>query len=139
MIAHPRHQTDLILSQHFSYPNGFSGDPTMLEALAIFMNAYFHPRKPVETKHIATAPGAASCLDAFLYTVCDPGDGVLVPGPYWSMFVRTTAAGILNTKMSRWIRFPISCSCICDSGPGELHGFQIYFDHRAHTCPTISL
>ena len=34
--------------------------------------------------HITVAPGAAFALDALLYNICDPGDGVLVPTPYWS-------------------------------------------------------
>ncbi|PGH15386.1 hypothetical protein AJ80_05570 [Polytolypa hystricis UAMH7299] len=73
-------------SRHFSYPNGFSGDPDLVEALSKFFNEYFAPHVPVESSHIATAPGAASCLDALLHTICDPGDGVLVPGPYWNGF-----------------------------------------------------
>ncbi|KAL5364141.1 PLP-dependent transferase [Aspergillus floccosus] len=72
--------------KHFSYPSGFSGDPSMVEAVASFLNTHFHPVQAVKTDQIATAPGAASCLDALLYTICDPGDGVLVPGPYWNGF-----------------------------------------------------
>lgn len=56
----------------------------MIEAIASFLNTNFQPSQPVENSQIATAPGAASCLDALLYTICDAGDGVLVPGPYWS-------------------------------------------------------
>lgn len=36
--------------------------------------------------HIATAPGAAASLDALLYNICEAGDGVLVPGPFWNGF-----------------------------------------------------
>jgi gliotoxin/aspirochlorine biosynthesis aminotransferase len=67
-----------------SYPRGFSGDPDLLNALSAFFNTYFEPCVPVESSHLATAPGASSCLDALLFNVCNPGDGVLVPGPYWS-------------------------------------------------------
>ncbi|KAJ5427440.1 PLP-dependent transferase [Penicillium cf. griseofulvum] len=76
---------ETLSSRHLSYPNGFSGDPEMIETLAEFLNTYFNPYERVQPAHIATAPGAASCLDALLYTLCDPGDGVLVPGPYWSV------------------------------------------------------
>jgi aspartate/methionine/tyrosine aminotransferase len=79
-------QKDLLTPhQHFSYPLGFSGDPDLASTLTTFFNDYFAPHEPVQDSHIATAPGAASCLDALLHTLCDPGDGVLVPGPYWSM------------------------------------------------------
>ncbi|KAI1934458.1 hypothetical protein LOZ66_005926 [Ophidiomyces ophidiicola] len=75
-----------IFKNHFSYPNGFSGDPELIEAISSFFNKFFDPIIPVEASHIATAPGAASCLEALLFTICDPGDGVLVPGPYWNGF-----------------------------------------------------
>jgi aspartate/methionine/tyrosine aminotransferase len=29
-------------------------------------------------------PGASNCLDSILFTICEPGDGVLVLAPYWS-------------------------------------------------------
>ncbi|GMG23940.1 unnamed protein product [Aspergillus oryzae var. brunneus] len=55
-------------------------------ALAAFVNEYFHPHIPVEPDHIATAPGAATCLNTFLYNLCEPGEGILVPAPFWSMY-----------------------------------------------------
>jgi aspartate/methionine/tyrosine aminotransferase len=33
-----------------------------------------------------TASGASGCIDALLYNICDPGDGILLPGPYWNGF-----------------------------------------------------
>jgi len=71
-------------SQHLSYPDGFAGDTALLESLAAFFNQYFKPVVPVDVSHLATAPGAAASLDALLYNICEPGDGVLVPGPFWS-------------------------------------------------------
>ncbi|UKZ45834.1 hypothetical protein TrVGV298_000027 [Trichoderma virens] len=76
----------LMTTKYFSYPNGFSGDPTMMQALASFINNQFQLYQPVDMSQIATAPGAASCLDALLDTICDVGDGVLVPTPYWNGF-----------------------------------------------------
>jgi aspartate/methionine/tyrosine aminotransferase len=70
----------------FSYPRAFAGYPEILDAFSAFLNTHFHPKIPVEISHIATAPGAASCIDTLLYNICDPGDGLLVPGPYWSGF-----------------------------------------------------
>lgn len=55
-----------------------------MEALAGFFNRYFKPVVPVVPTHLATAPGAAASLDALLYNICEPMDGVLVPGPFWS-------------------------------------------------------
>ncbi|PVI02650.1 1-aminocyclopropane-1-carboxylate synthase 7 [Periconia macrospinosa] len=72
--------------KHFSYPRGFSGDPSLLSAYAHIFNTYFRPHTPVLPAHLATAPGAASCIDALLYNICEPGDGILLPGPYWNGF-----------------------------------------------------
>ena len=73
-------------AQDLSYPRAFAGFPEALAAFASFFNTYFNPHIPVEISHLATAPGAASCVDTLLYNICDPGEGVLVPGPYWSTF-----------------------------------------------------
>ncbi|KAJ8069767.1 hypothetical protein OCU04_000185 [Sclerotinia nivalis] len=72
--------------EDLSYPRAFAGFPEILDSFAAFLNSHFNPKIQVEVSHIATAPGAASCIDALLYNVCDPGDGILVPGPYWSGF-----------------------------------------------------
>ncbi|KAL1604778.1 putative secondary metabolism biosynthetic enzyme [Paraconiothyrium brasiliense] len=77
---------DNLTSRDFSYPRGFSGDPDLLEAYSNFFNTYFKPHKPVEPSHLATAPGAMACVDTLLYNICDPGDGILTPGPYWNGF-----------------------------------------------------
>lgn len=58
----------------------------LLESLAKLFNNYFNPCIPVSPHHIVTGLDAKSCLDALLYKICDPEDGVLVPGPYWSEF-----------------------------------------------------
>lgn len=75
-----------LVAKHLSYPDGFAGDSALLEALAGFFNQYFKPAVPVTSSHIATAPGGAASLDALLYNICEPGDGVLVPGPFWNGF-----------------------------------------------------
>jgi aspartate/methionine/tyrosine aminotransferase len=74
----------ILVTQHLSYPNEFAGDADLIRALAAFFNKYFHPHIPVEEAHVATAPGAATCLNTFLYNLCEPGEGILVPAPFWS-------------------------------------------------------
>ncbi|KAJ5578059.1 aminotransferase GliI-like protein [Penicillium hispanicum] len=70
--------------QHLDWPKGLCGHPKLLDALAKTFNRYFHPYAPIEQEHIAVMPGTAAGLDSLLYHLCDPGDGVLVPCPYWS-------------------------------------------------------
>ncbi|OAX85396.1 hypothetical protein ACJ72_00207 [Emergomyces africanus] len=72
------------LHSHHSSTQGFPGEATLLESLANLFNNYFNPCIPVSPHHITTGPGATGCLDALLGKLCEPGDGVLVPGPYWA-------------------------------------------------------
>ncbi|KAF3479521.1 uncharacterized protein GIQ15_06497 [Arthroderma uncinatum] len=76
-------KTQDIVSQHPFSSSDDAGDPRLLESLARLFNNYFNPCIPVSRSHIATAPGAAGCLDALLYNISSPGDGVLIPGPHW--------------------------------------------------------
>ena len=48
------------------------------------MNLYFHPAVPIYPEHVVATPGASSCLDSLFFSICDEGDCVLVPTPYWS-------------------------------------------------------
>ncbi|KAI0517010.1 1-aminocyclopropane-1-carboxylate synthase 7 [Xylaria bambusicola] len=75
-----------LTSQHLSYPDGFNGDVRLVDALVQFLNSYFSPLIPVQGSHIATAPGAAFALDALLFNICDPGDGLLIASPAWNGF-----------------------------------------------------
>ncbi|KAI1457520.1 PLP-dependent transferase [Annulohypoxylon moriforme] len=77
---------DNLAYRHLSYPDGFNGDSDLLDALAAFINSYFKPFIPVLKEHLATAPGAAFSLDALLYNICQPGDGLLVIAPCWNGF-----------------------------------------------------
>lgn len=70
--------------KYLPYPEGFGGDPELKESLATFFNGHFNPRHEVLPSHIVVAPGATTCLEAMLHCICDAGDAVLVPAPYWS-------------------------------------------------------
>ena len=70
--------------QHLDWPKGFFGDATLLDLLASTVNTHFRPHSQVAPDNIAVTAGAAAGLDAILYNICNPGDGVLVPCPYWS-------------------------------------------------------
>ncbi|KAG2417905.1 hypothetical protein HFD88_001004 [Aspergillus terreus] len=73
-------------AQHLSYPNSHHGDTKTLQALCTFFNRYFRPHLQVKDSHIALASGSANCLAGLLYHICEPGDGVLIPAPYWNGF-----------------------------------------------------
>ncbi|KAE8164392.1 pyridoxal phosphate-dependent transferase [Aspergillus tamarii] len=70
--------------EHLDWPKGFFGDATLLDLLASTINTHFRPHSKVASDNIAVTAGAAAGLDAILYNICNPGDGVLVPCPYWN-------------------------------------------------------
>ncbi|KAF5984798.1 1-aminocyclopropane-1-carboxylate synthase 1 [Fusarium bulbicola] len=72
--------------EQLSCTQGFGGDALLLESAADFFNTYFKPLNPVLPEHIVATPGATSCLDSLLFSICDEGDVVLVPAPYWNGF-----------------------------------------------------
>ncbi|KAK6828793.1 hypothetical protein RU639_003479 [Aspergillus parasiticus] len=70
--------------EHLDWPKGFFGDATLLNLLASTVNTHFRPHCQVAADNIAVTAGAAAGLDAILYNICNPSDGVLVPCPYWN-------------------------------------------------------
>ena len=85
------------VAQQFSFPRGFWGDPDLLEDLSEFFNTYFQPHVPVKASHIVTAPGAGGCIDVLMYNVCNQGDGILVPVPYWGILRHRLADSTFQT------------------------------------------
>ncbi|KAF4335432.1 1-aminocyclopropane-1-carboxylate synthase 1 [Fusarium beomiforme] len=77
-----------LTEEHLSYERNFGGDAALLKAASGFFNTYFKPYIPVLPEHIVATPGATSCLDALLFSICDEGDIVLIPAPYWSLWFR---------------------------------------------------
>ncbi|KAK8031972.1 ACC synthase [Apiospora arundinis] len=67
-----------------SYPEGFGGPPDLLHALARLFNEHFNPVSPVLPNHIVATTGASLCLDALMFSICEPGDIVLVMAPYFN-------------------------------------------------------
>ncbi|KAJ5107491.1 hypothetical protein N7456_004166 [Penicillium angulare] len=71
---------------HLAYPKSPLGDPGLLDVLASFLNSHFEPSRQIKSSHIAAAAGASACLNDLMYSICDSGDGVLVPAPFWNGF-----------------------------------------------------
>ncbi|KAL3484361.1 PLP-dependent transferase [Aspergillus germanicus] len=78
--------TGNLAPKHLSYSDSHFGDTNTIRALSAFFNEYFGPYRPVKTSHIALAPGSSSSLAGLLGQICDPGEGVLVPAPFWNGF-----------------------------------------------------
>ena len=97
-LLRPLDRSLLIMGQDFSYQPGFGGDLAVLEAFATFLNSNFRPSVKVLADHVATTSGAGNAIDALIHTICDDGDGVLIPGPCWSSSPRTSS--LLSPKLS---------------------------------------
>ena len=73
----------------------------MRTALASFFNAYFEPIHKVQPEHIVATAGASDALENLIHAICDEGDNVIVPGPYWracKAIISPTASGLTD----RW-------------------------------------
>ncbi|CAO2655780.1 Nn.00g045830.m01.CDS01 [Neocucurbitaria sp. VM-36] len=76
---------DKITSQAFALqPLGL--DEQLREALASFFNNFLNPIHAVKAEHIVLTAGASDALANVIYAVCDDGDSILIPGPYWYGF-----------------------------------------------------
>lgn len=69
--------------QTFAYPSPAGGDAVLREALSSFFNAYLRPIHTVKQEHIVVTAGATDAIESVIHAICDDGDGVIVPGPYW--------------------------------------------------------
>ncbi|KAI6298192.1 putative secondary metabolism biosynthetic enzyme [Pyricularia oryzae] len=74
------------IAGHMEEKASILGDEDLRASLAEFFGAYFRPRVDVTSSHIVATPGATHCMDALLTSICDSGDSVLVPVPYWNGF-----------------------------------------------------
>ncbi|ORX90764.1 pyridoxal phosphate-dependent transferase [Clohesyomyces aquaticus] len=77
---------DNMTSKDFALPSSFGGDTTLRKTLATFFNKYFDPIHAVASEHIIITAGASDALENLVHAVCDDGDSVIIPGPYWSGF-----------------------------------------------------
>ncbi|KAH7350503.1 pyridoxal phosphate-dependent transferase [Pyrenochaeta sp. MPI-SDFR-AT-0127] len=76
---------DQLTSEAFalSGPSLSGGDFQVREALARFFNLYLNPIHDVKPEHVVLTAGASDAIDNLIHAVCDDGDSVLIPGPYW--------------------------------------------------------
>ncbi|KAF7911780.1 uncharacterized protein EAE98_011895 [Botrytis deweyae] len=79
-----------ITEKDLNYPLGVGGPSPVLTAFASFFNQFFSPSIPIEPDHVVTFSGASTCLDGLLYAICDEGDSIILPSPFWAGYVPFT-------------------------------------------------
>jgi len=56
------------------------------ESLTKFLGATFFAGRTLETKHLIIANGAGPVLNMLVDTLCQPGEGIIIPSPYYATF-----------------------------------------------------
>ncbi|KAK0640776.1 pyridoxal phosphate-dependent transferase [Cercophora newfieldiana] len=70
--------------QHLTYGQGPRGSTRLRKALASFFNTDFGARRPVSYEEILIMSGATSIIDALAWSICNEGDGILIPQPFYT-------------------------------------------------------
>ncbi|KAI1749148.1 aminotransferase GliI-like protein [Xylaria castorea] len=65
-----------------NWPHGFWGEAGLLTALSSLFNTYFSTFGHVNNDNVVLTAGAAGSLDSLAWSLCDPGEGILIPCPY---------------------------------------------------------
>lgn len=73
-----------------SYSQELGGPPELLNVSASFFNRFFSPQIVVLPEHILTSTGCASILETLIFSICDPGEGLLIEAPMWDGFAVTS-------------------------------------------------
>ncbi|KAK4244483.1 putative aminotransferase [Corynascus novoguineensis] len=71
---------------HLTYGLGPKGSPRLRLALASYLNRSFQPREAVQHEDILVLPGVTSVIDNLTWSICNEGQGILIPQPFYSNF-----------------------------------------------------
>ncbi|KAJ4289459.1 hypothetical protein N0V88_006940 [Collariella sp. IMI 366227] len=71
---------------HLTYGSGPKGSPRLRKALASFLNSTFKPRESVRHEDILIMAGVTSVIDALAWTLCNDGEGIIIPQPFYTGF-----------------------------------------------------
>jgi aspartate/methionine/tyrosine aminotransferase len=76
----------VVPSEHLTYGNGPRGSPRLRKALSLFLNSRFKPIHPVTYGEIIVMSGVSSIIEAFAWSVCNEGEGILIPQPLYATY-----------------------------------------------------
>ncbi|KAI0023443.1 putative aminotransferase class I and II family protein [Xylariomycetidae sp. FL0641] len=68
----------------YGYGIGPRGSPLLKKALTSFLQDHFHAERPIREEELLILPGVAGVLDALAWSICDDGEGLIIPVPFWS-------------------------------------------------------
>lgn len=63
-----------------------SGTHDLKSAVAAFITRHFSPVQPVLPRHVVMTSGLGPAIENVAFSLCDPGDGILLGRPYYGAF-----------------------------------------------------
>lgn len=88
--------------EHLTYSTGPRGSLRLRRALGSFLTEQLDAREAITADNLFITPGLASGLDAVAWSICDEGDGILIPQPFYNGF----SFDLLNRSNARVIGVP---------------------------------
>lgn len=79
-------QLTILPTEHLTYSTGPRGSFRLRNALARYFEKEFASTTPITAEDLFTTPGLAGAIDALAFSLCDPGEGVMVPEPLYNAF-----------------------------------------------------
>ncbi|KAI2602061.1 putative aminotransferase class I and II family protein [Hypoxylon sp. NC1633] len=98
VVAHINNTSAIVSKHHLGYGIGPRGSPRLKKALVSFIGSHFRPCEPVLEKDILILPGVVAVIDALTWSICNDGEGIIVPVPFYTGFgpaVSERARGVL--------------------------------------------
>ncbi|KAL2164912.1 hypothetical protein VTH06DRAFT_208 [Thermothelomyces fergusii] len=83
---------------HLTYGSGPKGSLRLRQALASYLNFNFQPRRAVRHEDILVLSGATPVIDGLAWSICNEGEGIMIPQPFYTSFVvdlQTRARAVL--------------------------------------------
>ncbi|KAI1463629.1 putative aminotransferase class I and II family protein [Daldinia caldariorum] len=68
----------------FGYGVGPRGSPRLKKALTSSFQNNFDAERPIREENLLILPGVGGALDALAWSICDDGEGIIIPVPFWS-------------------------------------------------------
>ncbi|KAH7174936.1 1-aminocyclopropane-1-carboxylate synthase [Fusarium flagelliforme] len=86
IVAFIQEQLKILPLEHLTYNTGPRGSFRLRRALGHYFEEEFHPLLPVTPDDLFVTPGLTSAIDSVVFSICNPGDGILVPVPFYNGF-----------------------------------------------------
>lgn len=95
-------QMNILPTNHLTYSTGPRGSLRLRNAIAGFFNEQFKSREIITADHLCITSGLAGAIDALTWAVCDEGEGIMIPQPFYNGF----SVDVLNRSLGRVVPVP---------------------------------